>query len=176
MERCLPMRVCTLHGQHSLSLPPSLSLSQTTLKTLRFESLILISLFTLSLDWSESLVNHYIRACVYLTKVKREMGVMRKSCSQAVCRGRLFTKWHKEWKFNNAQYHTKPFELHFDIFPLISVDCFWNTWQEWQECSLTCGGGVQYRSRTKEGPQNGGEECVGLSEAERECNTDHCPG
>ncbi|XP_078375646.1 coadhesin-like isoform X1 [Oculina patagonica] len=54
-------------------------------------------------------------------------------------------------------------------------------WSKWGECSVTCGGGVQRRTRTctSPPPSNGGPTCIeqslGPAEDEKECNTQDCP-
>ena len=55
----------------------------------------------------------------------------------------------------------------------------WTTWGDWSECSATCGGGTQTRSRSCTQPPaaHGGKACVGLKEMFKECNKDVlCPG
>ncbi|KAL9969177.1 hypothetical protein ACROYT_G021362 [Oculina patagonica] len=53
-------------------------------------------------------------------------------------------------------------------------------WSEWGECSVTCGGGVQKRTRTctSPPPSGGGPTCIeqnlGPAEEEQECNTQDC--
>ena len=56
------------------------------------------------------------------------------------------------------------------------VDGNWSDWDEWSDCPVTCGGGVQERSRTCTNPPPtfGGEMCVGESEETRSCNEDPC--
>ena len=54
------------------------------------------------------------------------------------------------------------------------VDCVVGPWSDWSECSETCGGGIQIRTReVLEPAQNGGAGCPTLEET-RECNTDPC--
>eukprot|EP00440_Ansanella_granifera_P010536 gb/GFBE01011429.1/.p1 GENE.gb/GFBE01011429.1/~~gb/GFBE01011429.1/.p1 ORF type:complete len:1322 (+),score=241.23 gb/GFBE01011429.1/:1-3966(+) len=56
------------------------------------------------------------------------------------------------------------------------VDCVWSVWTAWSECSKSCNGGSQDRSRLKSPvEQDGGRPCEGQSTEERECNTDGCP-
>lgn len=54
----------------------------------------------------------------------------------------------------------------------------WARWLPWGACSVTCGGGIQNRSRTCSDPPPtfGGEECPGESEETSPCNEDPCPG
>lgn len=58
------------------------------------------------------------------------------------------------------------------------VDGKWTVWGNWGICSLTCGGGVQDRSRTCTNPPPafGGAQCVGPSRSTRLCNDNPCPG
>ncbi|XP_020632435.1 coadhesin-like isoform X1 [Orbicella faveolata] len=60
---------------------------------------------------------------------------------------------------------------------LCPVDGNWSDWQDWSDCPVTCGGGVQERTRTCTNPPPafGGESCPGESEETRACNEDPCP-
>eukprot|EP01006_Ploeotia_vitrea_P028505 TRINITY_DN61182_c0_g1_i2.p1 TRINITY_DN61182_c0_g1~~TRINITY_DN61182_c0_g1_i2.p1 ORF type:complete len:763 (-),score=91.44 TRINITY_DN61182_c0_g1_i2:106-2394(-) len=64
------------------------------------------------------------------------------------------------------------------------VDGGWAPWGDYGDCSVTCGGGIQTRSRscTAPTPANGGQECTlgsggkGTEEVEqKDCNPDACP-
>ena len=57
------------------------------------------------------------------------------------------------------------------------VDGNWSDWKDWSDCPVTCGGGMQERSRTctNPPPQFGGKPCPGESEESRSCNEDPCP-
>ncbi|XP_078378151.1 SCO-spondin-like isoform X3 [Oculina patagonica] len=57
------------------------------------------------------------------------------------------------------------------------VDGNWTDWGDWDQCSVTCAGGTQSRSRTctNPPPRNGGRECSGESKDVRSCNKDPCP-
>lgn len=54
------------------------------------------------------------------------------------------------------------------------------SWSKWAECSVTCGGGVQKRSRTctNPPPSGGGPTCIaqnlGPAEETQECNSNDC--
>lgn len=65
-----------------------------------------------------------------------------------------------------------------DAFLFYSVDGNWSDWKDWSDCPVTCGGGVQNRSRTCTNPpaQFGGKPCPGESDETRVCNEDPCPG
>ena len=58
------------------------------------------------------------------------------------------------------------------------VDGGWSVWDSWSTCSVTCGGGLQDRSRscTNPPPAYGGEECKGDKQEIRSCNQQPCPG
>ena len=51
-----------------------------------------------------------------------------------------------------------------------AVEGTWGAWSDWGPCSVTCGWGVQTRSRTCDG----GDDCPGEKEETRKCNTDSC--
>ena len=57
------------------------------------------------------------------------------------------------------------------------VDGGWSE-PEWSECSATCGGGTQTRTRTctNPAPAHGGLDCQGESTETQDCNTLPCPG
>ena len=58
-----------------------------------------------------------------------------------------------------------------------TVDGNWTDWGYWEVCSVTCGGGVQSRTRTctNPSPHFGGRDCVGENVEERSCNDNPCP-
>ncbi|XP_058490531.1 A disintegrin and metalloproteinase with thrombospondin motifs 8-like [Solea solea] len=60
--------------------------------------------------------------------------------------------------------------------PLVVVDGGWSLWGPWQQCSRTCGGGVEfsYRECTDPIPQNGGKYCEGQRVKYQSCNTQSC--
>lgn len=53
----------------------------------------------------------------------------------------------------------------------------WARWEDWRQCSVSCGGGTQIRSRTctNPPPQFGGRNCSGESQNELSCNEQPCP-
>ena len=57
-----------------------------------------------------------------------------------------------------------------------SVDGVWTTWSDWDACSRSCGGGVQWRTRNCTGPFYGGKECADSANQSRDCNINPCPG
>lgn len=54
------------------------------------------------------------------------------------------------------------------------TECVVSDWSDWSECTATCGGGVQHRTRfILKYPQNTDKQCPPLVET-RECNTQGC--
>lgn len=60
--------------------------------------------------------------------------------------------------------------------PPCPVDCKWNAWSSWTECSLSCANGTQLRTRTFEPARHGGRDCIGEPSSTQFCNTQRCPG
>lgn len=58
----------------------------------------------------------------------------------------------------------------------ISVDGVWEEWSSWTACVVTCGGSIQSRARTCDGPYYGGQNCTGEDVQEQMCNDNPCPG
>ena len=58
----------------------------------------------------------------------------------------------------------------------ITVDCQWLEWSVWSACSVSCGGGIQERTRGQIPPQHDGKPCVGDNVDTRTCNNNPCPG
>ncbi|XP_060069788.1 cell surface hyaluronidase-like [Ylistrum balloti] len=56
------------------------------------------------------------------------------------------------------------------------VDGGYSEWTEWAECSAECGGGTVIRNRACDSPspKNGGQECAGLNQEMKSCNTHIC--
>ena len=58
----------------------------------------------------------------------------------------------------------------------LPVDCLFTDWSDWSECSATCGGGTQTRTRlVLVYPKDGGDACPALSDSQS-CNTQECTG
>lgn len=57
------------------------------------------------------------------------------------------------------------------------VDGNWSGWSEWEECSITCGGGLMARNRTCSNPepQYGGKYCTGNDTNISDCADNPCP-
>ena len=62
-----------------------------------------------------------------------------------------------------------------DGFAFLAEDGVWMTWSVWGDCSVTCGGGLQYRNRSCDGPRYGGAECEGAVQEQRNCGENPCP-
>ena len=60
---------------------------------------------------------------------------------------------------------------------ILIVDGMWSEWSEFGDCSVTCGGGTQERTRTctNPAPEFGGDDCVGDSLETQDCGTNPCP-
>lgn len=63
-------------------------------------------------------------------------------------------------------------------FITLVIDGGYSEWCSFTACSVTCGGGVSYRTRTCTGPppENGGRSCdsLGPDIETQECNTEEC--
>ncbi|XP_002737450.1 semaphorin-5A-like [Saccoglossus kowalevskii] len=59
-----------------------------------------------------------------------------------------------------------------DVALKCAVDARWGKWSPWSLCSLTCGAGVQTRTRVCD-PRSGGT-CIGVADDTLECEVDTC--
>ena len=65
---------------------------------------------------------------------------------------------------------------HLAFFSYFAVDCKWNPFGEWTECSNPCGPGTQERTRTARiKAQFGGRQCTGPTTETRACKIEDCP-
>jgi hypothetical protein len=56
------------------------------------------------------------------------------------------------------------------------VNCNWGNWNPMSQCSKTCGGGQQSRTRIKlNEASNGGMSCQGGMTENKACNAQGCP-
>lgn len=60
--------------------------------------------------------------------------------------------------------------------PPCPINCKWNPWSNWTDCSLSCATGTQTRTRAFEPAQHGGDDCIGSDLDTQFCNTQPCPG
>ena len=56
------------------------------------------------------------------------------------------------------------------------VDASWRSWQTWEECSVSCGSGTQWRHRECRPALHGGQDCQGAHNESQLCSTHECPG
>ena len=56
-----------------------------------------------------------------------------------------------------------------------TVPCVWLEWSEWSTCSVSCGEGIEERTRGQIPAQHGGKSCVGDSVETTPCSNDPCP-
>ncbi|XP_072016614.1 uncharacterized protein [Amphiura filiformis] len=63
------------------------------------------------------------------------------------------------------------------ISSLAQVDGNWGTWNNWQDCTASCAGGVRIRLRecNDPPPSSGGDDCPGYGSQTGACNTQGCP-
>ena len=66
-------------------------------------------------------------------------------------------------------------ELKLPFLLCTAVDGVLTMWSEFYSCDVTCGGGIQWRNRTCEGPYYGGANCTESLEESRDCNMHNCP-
>ena len=77
--------------------------------------------------------------------------------------------------------------IHFEnesLLTLIAINGGWSEWTEWSECSVSCGGGSQMRSRNcdQPAPAHGGADCTdtvvsvsgSLGQQRRKCGEESC--
>ena len=53
----------------------------------------------------------------------------------------------------------------------------WTSWQQWSSCDVTCGGGIQFRSRRcTDSKLEEHSTCVGKPSDQQRCSEWNCPG
>ena len=68
---------------------------------------------------------------------------------------------------------SKSFKSHLNFL----VDCTWDDWSEWSDCTKSCGNGVKMSNRKiKQEPFFGGRKCEGNDTRFMPCNLELCPG
>ncbi|GFR16680.1 hemicentin-1 [Trichonephila clavata] len=60
---------------------------------------------------------------------------------------------------------------------IVQVHGKWSNWQDWEQCSSSCGDGRQIRQRmcNNPAPRNGGKTCIGISSEVKHCYEKPCP-
>ena len=76
-------------------------------------------------------------------------------------------------------------QTHYCIFLIVQhnyipilVNGHWGGWNEWSQCSKSCGFGIQTRNRTCDNPApaDGGEDCPAGNTESLMCYNEGCPG
>ena len=84
------------------------------------------------------------------------------------------------WQRSSNNYHwmTIGSWLRLNRIPILcfAVDAYWDSWQEWNDCSKSCGNGSQSRTRECILGKYGGSNCTGQYLESQNCNTQPCPG
>lgn len=79
--------------------------------------------------------------------------VIPNSCNSCVCEGGFFTCTNDS----------------------CDVDCEWSSWSSWSSCSVSCGSGQQFSSRTiHRQRQYAGQECEGPTHTSQTCRSPEC--
>ena len=78
-------------------------------------------------------------------------------------------------------YHNNILEIQYPVQPNTTyhsiVNCKWEEYSSWSDCSLTCGEGFKVRYRkTEQKARNGGKDCSGSYEDTTNCETKPCEG
>ena len=58
--------------------------------------------------------------------------------------------------------------------PAPVIDCTWNAWGPYSDCSVSCGEGTKTKSRTKSVVESGGGTCSGKSQQDISCFKPAC--
>jgi len=69
-------------------------------------------------------------------------------------------------------YHERKFH---NVTFLFKVDGYWQTWESWSKCDVSCGTGHVTRRRQCHHPSFGGAECSGPSNERGDCDMGQCP-
>lgn len=64
----------------------------------------------------------------------------------------------------------------YNCFVFCIVDGYYDEWADWQQCNVTCAGGLQQRIRNCIEPLHGGLNCSGDDTEYQTCNENPCPG
>eukprot|EP00928_Gymnodinium_smaydae_P095393 TRINITY_DN819_c3_g1_i1.p1 TRINITY_DN819_c3_g1~~TRINITY_DN819_c3_g1_i1.p1 ORF type:complete len:1040 (+),score=62.87 TRINITY_DN819_c3_g1_i1:250-3369(+) len=117
-------------------------------------------------------INGCPQNCVWNTWA--EWSVCTKSCSGGIqYRSRAFLEFEKN---GGTRCTGQKEESRACSIARCPVDCEWEEWESWGECSASCGGGVTARPRKhKQRMMNGGLKCFGQERQYKMCKTIVCP-
>jgi len=103
-------------------------------------------------------------------------GIQRLSCILIGCV--FYGMVHVQWLPVTASQDYVPYVMLSYHWSFLAIDGNYTEWSKWSDCSVTCGGGKQKRSRncTNPPPKHGGKNCddLGPDSESLECNPDPC--
>lgn len=83
------------------------------------------------------------------------------------------TAWDEKEKLEELPLEIEEMQIRVDSKP---CPCLWGEWEDWGECSTTCGEGERRKTRSvQKNATNNGPMCEGPSEYTEPCNHDPCP-
>lgn len=83
----------------------------------------------------------------------------------------LFPKWVLKIGLTGYEYYVNKLNT-------FLTDGGWSAWEPWEDCSVTCGGGIKYRRRLCDNPSPStfGKTCLGNNVEADICNNVGCRG
>ncbi|KAF7271026.1 hypothetical protein GWI33_016056 [Rhynchophorus ferrugineus] len=89
-----------------------------------------------------------------------------------------FSPWAEGTKCGAYRWCYKRKCIDQDRSEIVPTDGGWGEWQDWSECSRTCGGGISKSIRLCDSPrpEHGGKYCTGKTIRYKSCNTQDCDG
>lgn len=154
--------------------------------------------YHISTFWYEKLTTKekIIKVASETNSLMKELGNVKSS----ICKGRGILREWSEWtvcgslcgpglrrRFRKCE-KRKPIDIDCDGELMHEERCFntpctkpvdgsWSFWDDWTDCSKTCGNGTQIKTRTCTAPfpENGGKTCPGNSKKSKSCAEWPCP-